>query len=275
MEKLNNYLNEISQLFGYKYNDLFFSFLKSISKLNNQQCNKRISSGEGGWKCIDCEIDSLSLICNDCFNKCKEKHKGHKIFYENDYGYCDCGDPNQIIPESFCPDHQGPFTNEKDLMNFIKNCFNEKLLKPIDDLLNKIFILFIEKIENLSNEKKEDKNNEEELFNMITILITFCSNLYDNNLGLFYFVTLKFTQNFPYKTNHKCFKYNEEEKSITFIKENPLEKHMCICPFFQVLIYILLTKKTKHDSHKFFSLFVQNYKNKLVYLLFILSQNFF
>ena len=39
-------------------------------------------------------------------------------------GYCDCGDPNVIIQEGFCPDHKGPFTNKEDLMNFIKSSFD-------------------------------------------------------------------------------------------------------------------------------------------------------
>ena len=112
MEQINEYLNDIAKEFGYEFNDLFFSYLKSISKPNNQVCNKRIPQGEGGWKCLDCEIDSQSIICNYCFSKSKEKHKNHKIrFGPRNYGYCDCGDPNAILPEGFCPEHQGPFKN--------------------------------------------------------------------------------------------------------------------------------------------------------------------
>ena len=43
-----------------------------------------------------------------------------------------------------------------------------------------------------------------------------------------------------------------------------MEKHKCICPFFQVLIYILITNKTKFNIDSFFSLFIQNYKNKII-----------
>ena len=129
-------------------------YLKSISKPNNTVCNKRIPEGEGGWKCLDCEVDSLSLICNDCFSKMKDKHKGHKIsFNPANNGYCDCGDPNVILKEGFCPDHQGPFTNKNDLMNFIKDCLNETILNEINCKLNNIFNLFIEKITSLSSAK--------------------------------------------------------------------------------------------------------------------------
>ena len=78
-------------------------------------------------------------------------------------------------------------------------------------------------------------------------------------------MTLKFTENFPFETNHKCYKYNEEENIITFIKENISEKHTCVCPFFQVLIYVLMSTKTEFDSEEFFTLFIQNYKNKLIF----------
>ena len=269
MELIDKNLDEIANIFGYKYNDvLFFDYLKSISKPNNQVCNKRIPKGEGGWKCLDCEIDTLSIFCNNCFSKCKEKHKGHNISFDpGNYGFCDCGDPTVIIPEGFCPDHQGSFTNMKDLYNYIRISFDEKILNNIDLLLNNIFNALIEKISFVSNMNKDDEDymkKEDELFNMIKELISFISKLYDNNLGLFYFVTLKFTENFPFETKHKCFNYNEEKNLIITISESSLEKHKCICPFFQILINVLLLRKTEFDSDNFFSLFIQNYKNKLI-----------
>ena len=100
MDKLKQNIDKIAKSFGYEYNDTFFSYLKSISKNNKQVCNKHVAKGEGGWKCQDCELDTLILICNDCFNKSKEFHKGHRIIFNpNSSGYCDCGDPNVIIKE--------------------------------------------------------------------------------------------------------------------------------------------------------------------------------
>ena len=118
---------------------------------------------------------------------------------------------------------------------------------------------------------KDAIDNENDLFNMIDEFTFFISNLYESNLGLFYFVTLKFTENFLFETNHKCFNYNEKDNKITIIKENQNENHICICPFFQVLISVLLTKKTKHDIESFFTLFIQNYKNKLITTLSFLN----
>ena len=129
MEKMILYLNQIAEVFEYKYNELFFSYLKSISKPNNRLCGKEIKKGEGGFRCVDCSLLTNTVICNDCFNKTKDKHKGHNfIFKPYSNGFCDCGDPDCIIKESFCPDHQGPFTNEKDIRDYIKTCIDEKLL---------------------------------------------------------------------------------------------------------------------------------------------------
>ena len=58
-----------------------FSYLKQISKPNSRVCNKEVSKGEGGWKCLDCELDTLAIFCTSCFNKAKEIHKGHKILF--------------------------------------------------------------------------------------------------------------------------------------------------------------------------------------------------
>ena len=280
MEKLKEYLNEISKVFGHKNNAEFFQYLKNISKPNNQVCNKRVAKGEGGWKCLDCEIDSLSLICNSCFMKSRINHKNHKIlFNKNSNGYCDCGDPNVLNKEGFCSDHKGPFNNKNDLINFIKSSIDENSLNIINDILNNIFKFFIEKMDIILNERyanDEEKNSfVDEILKLMEEFIKFIDCLYKSNLSLFYFVTLKFTENFPLETNHKCFNYNEEQKKLTIIKEtynekneneNEKNKHKCICPFFQIIIYffIIIKKKTNFNEASFFTLFIQNYLNKLI-----------
>jgi len=148
MEKINQYLNEIVQVFGYNYNENFFSYLKTISRPNNQVCNKEIIKGEGVCEWIDCRLDKQACICNDCYNKSKEKHRGHKVIFEPElFGFCDCGNPNLVKKSSFCSDHTGPFTNENEIMNFIYCSVNKHLLKKINPLLNNIFYLLIEKID--------------------------------------------------------------------------------------------------------------------------------
>ena len=280
MDKLKDNLNKIAKLFGQPYNQKFFMYLKEISKPNNRVCNREVQKGEGGWKCLDCELDSLAIFCTTCFNKGRERHKGHKVLFNPTCrGFCDCGDPTVYVREGFCPEHKGPFTSLKEIKDFIITNIDEKLLNDINNILDEIFLLLIEKINVIFNEKiKEEikETIETELFNMIDEFTTFISLLYKNNIGFFYFVTLKFTQNFSFNTNHRCFFYNEEENKITMIKENESEKHKCICPFFQVLIYVLLTRKTKHNTDGFFTLFIQNYKNKLITsLTFLNSFTFF
>ena len=106
---------------------------------------------------------------------------------------------------------------------------------------------------------------------MLDCLEIFCEKLSKSNLSLFYFVTLKFTENFPYNTNHKCFYYDENKNLISFIKKDNNEKHKCICPFMQVMIYALSRKLSKQNSSKFFNLFLQTYKNKIITSLCFLN----
>ena len=180
MDDFKKSLNDIYKLFGYEYkipiledediyregNYSFFKYLKSISKPNNQICNKFIDKREGRWKCFDCEIDSNSLICSNCFKKNMNIHKDHKkIFIQNnnDYGFCNCGDLNMIKKEGFCPKHKGLLKDEKSLMDYIKSSINIELT-TINPILNQIFFLFINKISQFNNcddiEEKEMKKVE-------------------------------------------------------------------------------------------------------------------
>ena len=264
MDKLQLHLIEIAEIFGYKYDDFFFDYLKSISIPNTTKCGKEINEGDGGWKCCDCEFESYSIYCNECF--IKEKHIGHKIYYNpGTSGFCDCGEKLILKKEGFCDKHTGDYDNMKDLMNFIKKNIPENFISSINDILNKICLLFIDKIKNLN------KENEDEIFKMLDSVELFCDKLYKTNLGLFYLVTLKFIENFPYETNHKCFYYDENKDLITFIKKDENKKHKCICHFLQVVIYVLMRRKNKQNSETFFNLFLQTYKNKIVTSLCLLN----
>ena len=107
MEELQKYFLELASLFGYKYDDTFFDYLKSISIQNTATCGKLIEEGGGGWKCKDCELQNSSLYCNDCF--IKEKHLGHDIYFYPSVGngICDCGDNLVLKKEGFCDKHKG------------------------------------------------------------------------------------------------------------------------------------------------------------------------
>ena len=274
MEIIKNYFLELASLFGYTYDNSFFDYLKSISTPNTTTCGKEIKEGEGGWKCETCELDSYSIYCNECF--IKEKHLGHKIsFSPGSFGFCDCGVNTVLKPEGFCNKHKGDYTNIKELMNFIKSSIDEKLFDNINNIFNKIFLLLIDKIKKIiikeeveeeedDDDDDEEDKNENEIFKIFDYLETFGDKLYKNNLSLFYLFTLKFTENFPYETNHKCFNYDENKNLVTFIKKDKEKKHICICPFMQVMIYVLKRRKTKQNSYSFFNLFFRTFKNKIV-----------
>ena len=288
MEKLQTYFTELSTLFGYKYDDSFFDYLKSISVPNSTICGKEIKLGDGGWKCKDCELDTYSIYCNDCF--IKEKHLGHKIlFHPAASGFCDCGVSLTLKPEGFCDKHKGDYDNINDLMNFIKSSINEKLLNNINDIFNKIISLFIDKIKDLVDKKEKEENKEEkkeeekkeeekkeekeedEIYKMFDELEIFTDKLFKANLSLFYYFVLKFTENYPYETRHKCFSYDENKNLVTFIPKSKEEKHKCICPFMQVMIYILMKINTNQNTSSFFNLFFQTYKNKIITSLCFLN----
>ena len=232
MEELQKYFLELASLFGYKYDDAFFDYLKSISIQNTATCGKLIEEGGGGWKCKDCELQNSSLYCNDCF--IKEKHLGHDIYFYPSVGngICDCGDNLVLKKEGFCDKHKGDYTNMKDLMDFIKSSIDEKSSDNINNIFNKIILLFVDIIKNLEDDKvEEDVEDGTEIYKMFDSLEIFIDKIYKNNLGFFYFLTLKFTENFPYETNHKCFSYDENKNLVIFIKKDIEKKHTCICPF--------------------------------------------
>ena len=261
MEELNNLLNEFANIFGFsEFDEEFINYLKKISKPNNQICNKNVKAGEGGWKCLDCEMNGCLLICTECFEKAKEKHKGHKIRFESSsYGFCDCGDPNSIKEEGFCPDHLGPFKDDESLYKFIKSGFSEKEFELVDLYLDKIFELLISYISLFENENKY----ENEIIDILDKIIDFIESCYNNNLCVFHLITLKLIKNYPNKTYHKCFSFDEKTKKINVIKNNGLQ-HTCICPSLQLLINTLIKKNNEHNSNEFLTLFIQNLKIKLI-----------
>ena len=268
MEELQKLFVELASLFGYEYDDSFFDYLKSISIPNVTTCGKEIKVGDGGWSCEECSLKVNTIYCNDCF--IKENHLNHKIYYDpNPDGFCDCGDNSMLKPEGFCDKHKGEYNNINDLMDYIKSSINEKLLDNINNIFNKIFNLFIDKIKflyenNNNDEDEEEEANDDEIYKMFEDLEIFIKKLYENNLSLFYYFILKFTENFPYETNHKCFNYDDNRNLITLIEKNKDEKHLCTCPFMQVMIYTLKKRKNKQNHGEFFNLFFHTYKNKII-----------
>eukprot|EP01022_Parablepharisma_sp_SALTPOND_P021373 TRINITY_DN4184_c0_g1_i1.p1 TRINITY_DN4184_c0_g1~~TRINITY_DN4184_c0_g1_i1.p1 ORF type:complete len:1578 (-),score=172.29 TRINITY_DN4184_c0_g1_i1:7757-12490(-) len=69
-------------------------------------CGKLIDSFDVVYTCVDCSVIDNSVYCSECFKK--ELHAGHKVrMSTGSIGCCDCGDPEAVIPTSFCPLHKG------------------------------------------------------------------------------------------------------------------------------------------------------------------------
>ena len=268
MERLKYELNSITKIFGYDLEkdinnfNLFLSHIKSISKPDLTTCQKQM---EFGYKCVDCQNDPLCLICPDCFDR--KKHEGHKWDIFKGEGFCDCGDTDILKKEGFCSKHKGYFTDYNDMMIYVQNCFDNNSIENMNISLNNIFNLFIKKIDTYYNEIKENdsKNKlEEEIFNMFDEFINFYTKIGENNSALFYLIIFKFTENFSFETNHKCFNYYSENKIIKTIPSSKEEKHKCICPFFQIMLNFLLLRENKYNNQEFFSSFMITIKNKLI-----------
>ena len=260
MNELNNLLLNFAEIFGFKkYDEELFKYLKKISKPNNQICNKNVKQGEGGWKCKDCEISMNSLICVQCFEKSKERHKNHKIIFEpRANGYCDCGDPNSIKEEGFCPEHLGPFKDYNCIINYIKSGLTEQIFSLLDNNLSKIFKLLSSYIFLYENDEKM----ENKTYDIIDKTIDLIDNCYKNNLCIFHLITLKLITNYPMITKHQCFSYEENTQQINMILDN--KEHNCICPILQLIINCLIKKKNNHNSYEFLTFFIQNAKIKLI-----------
>ena len=269
MEKIKNEINNITKLFNFNISEdpknfeSFLTYIKSISKPDLTICQKQVDMG---YRCFDCQNDPLSYICTDCFDK--NKHINHRYEILRMGGFCDCGDISMLKKEGFCSKHKGFFSSYKDMMNYTKTCFHDNIIANINTSLNNIFKLFIEYINvyyngNLENDSKNKIENE--IFDMLDEFITFYTQIKDNNLALFYLIIFKFTENFSYETTHKCFNYDSDKRLITTIQKSE-EKHKCICPFYQIVINLLLIKETKYNKEKenFFSPFMLTIKNKLI-----------
>ena len=221
-----------------------------------------------GWRCVNCSKYENTIYCNDCYKKSKHLHKNHTLYFlYSSGGMCDCGDPESLY--TYCPDHSGPYKNQKEINQYISKVFPndiiENLKKFFDDFFwkfSKYFILtekcelfytetfneyfenmiMVEKNENDINNQKNDinllKNNVCVVFQNF---IHFLRLISQKNLGILHLIALYFIRNHlvgqnldeNYKTNHKCITINEND--INILHEDG-QNHICKCPFLRLLI---------------------------------------
>ena len=203
-----------------------------------------------GWRCIECSKYENSIYCNDCYKKSKHLHKNHKVFYlYSSFGMCDCGDPNSLT--TFCTEHIGPYSNQKQIDESISKIFEKDELFKLNKFFNNLFFIFskyfilTEKCEyfiidsfnkkfnnnsdiNLNNEKRDIIFLKSNFCIVFQNLLNFLRLISKNNLSMLHLIAKYFLNNHfvntkiedIYMTNHRCLKILEGDIKI-FYKEKP------------------------------------------------------
>ena len=246
-------------------------YLEKTAIPNNCECSEIIDVIPC-WRCLDC-TDYDSIYCSKCFLKSKELHKGHKIhFLPTVEGMCDCGNPSCY--KTFCPEHKGPFIEQKQIDEFIEKSFPPKILQKLKIFFDDMFFQFSKYLiltescnffckeiylYNFHNKREQaDVLNLKKNFCIVfQNFITFLYLITNNNMGMLYLITNYFLKNhFPenidekYKTNHSCIKI--ENKNIQILYEdtnenknndifslldfNAKDKHICKCSFLRLAV---------------------------------------
>jgi len=274
---LDNYMikkiDEFPGLFENNLNTLteVIHYLEKNAIPNNCECSEIIDVIPC-WRCLDC-TDYDSIYCSKCFLKSKDLHKGHKIqFLPNVEGMCDCGNPSCY--ETFCPEHKGPFIEQKQIDEFIEKSFPPNILKNLRKFFDDMFFQFSKYliltescnffckeiyIYNYHNKREqEDVLSLKENFCIVfQNFITFLYLITHKNMGMLYLITnyiLKnhFSENIDekYKTNHSCIKIenkniqilyddtkiNKNNDIFSLIDINDPNKHICKCSFLRLLV---------------------------------------
>ena len=64
------------------------------------------------YSCLDCKLDTNSVICAKCFEE--DKHKGHRVvMHKAGGGCCDCGDDSAWMVDGFCSRHAAAYHRKK------------------------------------------------------------------------------------------------------------------------------------------------------------------
>ena len=115
-------------------------FIESISIPNKCICAGVIEK-ISGWRCNDCSKYENCIYCNDCYLKSKHLHKNHNVFFLYDAtGMCDCGDPDSLY--IYCPEHSGPFKEQKEINDYISKVFDKDILNKLKEFFEALFLRF-------------------------------------------------------------------------------------------------------------------------------------
>ena len=246
------------------------NYLESISIPNKCICAGIIDTIPG-WKCVDCSIYDNSIYCSNCYINSKEIHKNHKVeFLNSSGGMCDCGDPDSL--NNFCAEHRGPYTDQKEIDEYINKVFPENTLKNIKDFFDDFFYQFSKYL--ILTEKcklfyeyilEENKEKDEKKINVINLkdnfgvvfknFMDFLRKITEKNMAMLHIIVSYFLKNNFKKndkewglTTHSCIKISENNIEILYKDKNAnknifssmnftgVTKHKCECPFLRLFI---------------------------------------
>jgi len=256
---LKTQFNSFSKIFSYEeYDDDFLSYLKEIEKPSNNVCSKTFSKNDKAISCKECGKYDTSIICLDCFEKSKEFHKSHEIFYETDIdgGCCDCGNIEVWDKNGFCPSHKGIFFNEEEINNFIKDNFTEDIIEKIENWCNNIINILAPYF--LEMEMKNQVLKNPNLNKIMETFLDFLSKIFNSNSAFIQIFSQKFIQNYPFETNHNCVIINANNETKIINYDGKI--HLCECSFLKIL-FSVWTNKVRNENILFF--FLQNNKMKI------------
>ena len=259
---LNKSIKEFYLIFNNKNIKDFDDCLKYLEKI--EKPNKCVCAGVineiPGWRCFECCKYDNAIYCNDCYIKSKNAHKDHKVFFlPNSGGMCDCGDPDSLY--TFCPEHSGPYSDQKLIDEYISSVFEKEILDNLKSFFDALFLefskyliltekcelfcssLFEEKFKNdkLDKEANDIKSLKKAFCFVFQKFLNFLRLISQKNLGMLHLIANYFLKNHfekeklsnEYMTNHRCIKISPNNIELFFLDK---EIHFCICPFFRLFM---------------------------------------
>ena len=261
-------------------------YLKEISINDNRVCAGFVDKIPA-WQCVDCSKYKNSIYCFNCYQKSKDLHKNHKVFFLNSSsGMCDCG--NEDFLSTFCSDHQGPYKTESEIYNFIQKSFNDQnLLNNLkiffDDLFFNFskFLLLTEKCSYFNSSILESFNFSKQDINLIDKMkkdfcfifqdfLNFLNIITKENKGMLHLIATYMIKNHfnkeddIVKTKHSCIFLENNE---IIIDDNINEFHVCKCPFFRLLMINMREdiKSQKSENIEFFLSLSKNFNLRKIF----------
>ena len=237
-ESLNKVIDELYSVFAkiFGFTDFSIPLLNHLTKIAvpvHQPCAKKLSLS-GAWSCRDCEVDSTCVLCVDCFEKSKEKHKGHRVLFKtNVNGCCDCGDPDAWKIEGSCDDHIGAFKSEKEINDYINQSFQPEILEKLTNLFSEKFLLLNKYFLYDVDEKKINYNSS--FHSIMDRFLDFIYKISKSNMAFLHLLTKFLLKSYNLPTKHQC--YNFDNGNITIYPATE-EDHECKCPFVRALLSV-------------------------------------